>query len=76
MLVRSREIPPRAVLVAPELEYFKAINSIGPAQDPQILFLLMAQYSSANLQNDGVNSSRGACRNSDLACRILKSLCI
>jgi glyoxylase-like metal-dependent hydrolase (beta-lactamase superfamily II) len=38
----------------PELEYFKAVNSVGPPQDPQILFLLMAQYSSANLQGQGV----------------------
>ena len=38
----------------PELEYFKAINSVGPPTDPQFLFLLMAQYSNANLQNDGV----------------------
>ena len=38
----------------PELEYFKAINRVAPPQDPQILFLLMAQYSNANLQNDGV----------------------
>ena len=37
----------------PDLEYFKAINSVGPPQDPQILFLLMAQYSTANLQSDG-----------------------
>src|SRR5262252_7275816 len=38
----------------PELEYFKAINSVGPPQDPQILFLLMAQFSNANLQGEGV----------------------
>ena len=38
----------------PELEYFKAINSVGPPQDPQLLFLLMAEYSNANLQSDGV----------------------
>jgi glyoxylase-like metal-dependent hydrolase (beta-lactamase superfamily II) len=38
----------------PELEYFKAINSVAPPTDPQFLFLLMAQYSNANLQNDGV----------------------
>ena len=37
----------------PELEYFKAINSVGPPHDPQILFLLMAQYSNANLQGEG-----------------------
>jgi glyoxylase-like metal-dependent hydrolase (beta-lactamase superfamily II) len=38
----------------PELEYFKAINSVAPPQDPQLLFLLMAQYSNANLQKDGI----------------------
>ncbi len=38
----------------PELEYFKAINRVAPPTDPQFLFLLMAQYSNANLQNDGV----------------------
>src|SRR5262250_2295515 len=38
----------------PEVEYFKAINSVGPPQDPQILFLLMAQYSNANLQGEGM----------------------
>ena len=27
----------------PDLEYFKAINTIAPPQDPQLLFLLMAQ---------------------------------
>src|SRR5215470_11383114 len=37
----------------PELEYFKEINRVGPPQDPQILFLLMAQYSNANLQGAG-----------------------
>jgi glyoxylase-like metal-dependent hydrolase (beta-lactamase superfamily II) len=38
----------------PDLEYFKAINSVAPPQDPQFLFLLMGQYSNAKLQNDGV----------------------
>ena len=38
----------------PDLEYFKAINSVGPPQDPQFLFLLMGQYSNANLQAEGV----------------------
>src|SRR5713226_9746985 len=37
----------------PELEYLKAVNSVAPPQDPQLLFLLMAQYSSANLQGEG-----------------------
>jgi glyoxylase-like metal-dependent hydrolase (beta-lactamase superfamily II) len=38
----------------PELEYFEAINRVAPPQDPQLLFLLMAQYSNANMQNEGV----------------------
>src|SRR6266849_9823849 len=39
--------------VRPELEYLKAVNSVAPPRDPQLLFLLMAQYSSANLQGEG-----------------------
>ena len=37
----------------PELEYLKAVNSVGPPKDPQLLFLLMAQYSNLNLQGEG-----------------------
>jgi hypothetical protein len=33
----------------PELEYLKAVNSVAPPRDPQLLFLLMGQYSNANL---------------------------
>ena len=38
----------------PELEYFKAVNRVGPPRDPQLLFLLMGQYASANLHRDGI----------------------
>jgi glyoxylase-like metal-dependent hydrolase (beta-lactamase superfamily II) len=37
----------------PDLEYLKAVNTVAPPQDPQLLFLLMAQYSNYNLQGDG-----------------------
>jgi glyoxylase-like metal-dependent hydrolase (beta-lactamase superfamily II) len=37
----------------PELEYWKAINSVAPPKDPQLLFLLMAQYSNLNLHGEG-----------------------
>jgi glyoxylase-like metal-dependent hydrolase (beta-lactamase superfamily II) len=37
----------------PDLEYLKAINSVGPPQDPQLLFLLMTQYANANRQGEG-----------------------
>jgi glyoxylase-like metal-dependent hydrolase (beta-lactamase superfamily II) len=36
-----------------ELEYLKAVNSVAPPRDPQLLFLLMAQYSNAHLQDEG-----------------------
>ena len=37
----------------PELEYLKAVNRAAPPQDPQLLFLLMGQYASANLHGEG-----------------------
>jgi glyoxylase-like metal-dependent hydrolase (beta-lactamase superfamily II) len=37
----------------PELEYFEAVNRVAPPRDPQLLFLLMGQYSNANLQGEG-----------------------
>ena len=37
----------------PDLEYLKAINSVGPPQDPQLLFLLMTQYANASRQGEG-----------------------
>src|ERR1700693_5236724 len=39
---------------SPELEYLKAVNHAAPPRDPQLLFLLMAQYSNANMQAEGV----------------------
>ena len=45
--------PGGASSVRPELEYLKAVNSVAPPRDPQLLFLLMAQYSNANLQGEG-----------------------
>jgi glyoxylase-like metal-dependent hydrolase (beta-lactamase superfamily II) len=37
----------------PELEYLQAVNSVAPPRDPQLLFLLLGQYSNANLQGEG-----------------------
>jgi glyoxylase-like metal-dependent hydrolase (beta-lactamase superfamily II) len=44
----------RASSGRPELEYLKAVNSVAPPRDPQLLFLLMAEYSNANRQGEGV----------------------
>jgi glyoxylase-like metal-dependent hydrolase (beta-lactamase superfamily II) len=41
--------------VRPDLEYLKAVNQAGPPRDPQLMFLLMAEYASANRQADGVD---------------------
>jgi glyoxylase-like metal-dependent hydrolase (beta-lactamase superfamily II) len=61
LLAKLRATPARpgsgnhggATSVRPELEYLKAVNSVAPPRDPQLLFLLMAQYSNANLQGEG-----------------------
>ena len=37
-----------------ELEYLQAINSVGPNEDPRLIFLLMAQYLNANQQKAGI----------------------
>src|SRR5215813_12438019 len=38
----------------PELVYYEAVNKVGPPADPQLLFLLMSQYSNSNQQAEGV----------------------
>jgi glyoxylase-like metal-dependent hydrolase (beta-lactamase superfamily II) len=37
----------------PDLEYLKAVNQAAPPQDPQLLFMLMGQYASANKHAEG-----------------------
>ena len=37
----------------PELEYLEAVNRAAPPADPQLLFILMAQYANANLHGQG-----------------------
>ncbi|HXI51472.1 MAG TPA: MBL fold metallo-hydrolase [Candidatus Saccharimonadales bacterium] len=37
----------------PDLDYLKAVNEVAPPEDPQLLFLLMAQYASANRHAEG-----------------------
>src|SRR5262249_36641426 len=35
----------------PDLYYLKAVNRVAPPRDPELLLLLMAGYSNANLQS-------------------------
>jgi hypothetical protein len=51
----------------PDLDYLKAVNSVAPPRDPELLFLLMAEYSNANLQGEGTDFSPRGLRNSILA---------
>jgi glyoxylase-like metal-dependent hydrolase (beta-lactamase superfamily II) len=37
----------------PELDYLKSVNSVAPPRDPQLLFLLMAEYANDNRQGEG-----------------------
>jgi glyoxylase-like metal-dependent hydrolase (beta-lactamase superfamily II) len=37
----------------PDLDLLKAVNSVAPPRDPELVFLLMAGYSNANLQGEG-----------------------
>src|SRR5262244_426525 len=54
LLMRSgREESHSASTSLPDLEYLKAINSTGPLQDPQLLFLLLTQYANENRPGEG-----------------------
>src|SRR5262249_10528421 len=46
---------PAGALRRPELEYLEVVNRVGPPGDPQLLFLLMAQYSNANRNGEGAD---------------------
>jgi glyoxylase-like metal-dependent hydrolase (beta-lactamase superfamily II) len=37
------------------LEYLKAVNSVAPPKDPELLFILMAQFANSNLQAEGAD---------------------
>ena len=53
VLAAGETRPDSSTSPRPELEYLKSVNSVAPPRDPQLLFLLMAQYSNANLQGEG-----------------------
>ena len=38
---------------SPDLEYLKAVNSVAPPKDPELLFILMTEFANANLQEEG-----------------------
>jgi hypothetical protein len=50
----GREESHSASASLPDLEYLKAVNTVGPPQDPELLFLLMTAYVNSNRQGEGV----------------------
>src|SRR5215468_1129239 len=42
-----------AKLRSPDLEYLKAVNSVAPPKDPELLFILMTEFANSNLQGEG-----------------------
>jgi glyoxylase-like metal-dependent hydrolase (beta-lactamase superfamily II) len=40
-------------LHSPELEYLKTVNSVAPPKDPELMFILMGEFASSNLQDEG-----------------------
>ena len=40
-------------LHTPELEYLKAVNSVAPPKDPELMFILMSEFANSNLQDEG-----------------------
>jgi hypothetical protein len=42
-----------AKLRDPDLEYLKAVNSVAPPKDPELLFILMTEFANSNLQDEG-----------------------
>src|SRR5215813_12579898 len=42
-----------AKLRNPDLGYLKAVNSVAPPKDPELLFILMTEFASSNLQDEG-----------------------
>jgi glyoxylase-like metal-dependent hydrolase (beta-lactamase superfamily II) len=39
----------------PDLAYLKAVNSVAPLKDPELLFVLMTEFANSNLQAEGVD---------------------
>src|SRR6516162_5519327 len=37
----------------PDLAYLKAVNSVAPPRDPELLFILMTEFANANLPGEG-----------------------
>jgi len=41
-------------LRSPDLKYLKAVNSLRPPKEPELMFILMTEFANSNLQDEGV----------------------
>jgi Metallo-beta-lactamase superfamily len=44
-----------AKLRNPDLDYLKAVNSVAPLQDPELMFILMSEFANSNLHDEGAD---------------------
>src|SRR5262245_15267912 len=51
--LRSGDDKHYAKMRNPDLQYLKAVNSVAPPKDPELLFILMTEFATSNLQSDG-----------------------
>src|SRR5262245_13198802 len=58
LLLRSHDNP-SAKPHSPDLEYLKAVNSVAPPKDPELMFILMTQFVNSNLQGEGAEFFSG-----------------
>ena len=54
VMLRSAENP-STKLRNPDLEYLKAVNSVAPLRDPELMFVLMTEFANSNLQAEGAD---------------------
>jgi glyoxylase-like metal-dependent hydrolase (beta-lactamase superfamily II) len=54
VLLRSHD-KRSAKLHSPELEYLKSVNRAAPPKDPELMFILMGEFASSNLQDEGAD---------------------
>jgi len=52
VVLRSSDNP-AAKRHSADLEYLKAVNSVAPLKDPELLFVLMTEFVNSNLQGEG-----------------------
>lgn len=46
---------------SPELEYLKAVNSVAPPKNPGLMLILMGEFASSNLQDEGAEFFSARC---------------